>query len=301
MITKITILSNGVFSPNKIIQLGHKYDNALDTIQFEIPNEYASGFHYYLAFQMKKKPTILLPISFNENGVLEFLITSTVTKNPGIYDMVFLVTEAKIIDGDIDNAKKVFVSDLMQGQVIDNFLKDPITDESLDDNLVIIYESLLNLRDLVLKERNEGDYLGDVFVPNVDSSGTLSWERKDAQDETNITPVNITGNVYVPEINDGVLSWKRKEHQDTDVESGTYNIAENTEKITEQTAIRYLNKNIARVVEKELKEEDGNGKTAIDSAVDKKFKWTWDADTQTLYIEVSEKETIPQSTDGVEF
>jgi hypothetical protein len=254
--------------------LGHKYDNALDTIQFEIPNEYASGFHYYLAFQMKKKPTILLPISFNEEGILEFLITSTITKNPGIYDIVFLITETKIVDGDIDNVKKVFVSDLMQGQVMDNFLKDPVTDESLDDNLVIIYESLLNLRDLILKERNEGDYLGDVFVPNVDSAGTISWERKDSQDEVNITPMNITGNVYVPEIKNGVLSWERKKHQDTDVESGTFNIAEKTETVTKETTEQYLEDNIETIVEKELTEEDGKGKTVIDNAVDKKFKWT---------------------------
>jgi hypothetical protein len=39
----------------------------------------------------------------------------------------------------------------------------------------------------------------------------------------------------------------------------------------------------------------------VDVAVDKKFKWTWDPETQTLYIETEELETIPEDSEGVEF
>lgn len=281
MITKITILSNGVISPNKVIQLGRKYDNGLDTIQFFIPEEFATGFHYYLVFSMKKKPTILLPVNANKDGILEFIITSTVTVNPGMYEMLFLTTESEVVNGDIDNVKKVFVSTIMQGQVLDNPLKDPITNEKLDDNLQIIYESLYNLRDLVLKERNEGEYKGDVFVPNVDAEGNIDWTLTDAQEVEQPATQNIKG----PQGIQGIQGIQGPYYEPSVDENCNLNWKGSQEDMPEVATVDLTN----------VVRESAN------KAVDAKFKWTWNPETKTLYIETEDLETIPEDSEGVEF
>lgn len=288
MITNITILSNGTFAPNQLIELGHKYDNALDSIQFSIPQEYESveghNYHYYLALSMKKLETILLPVNLNKDNVLEFIITTTITKNPGIYNMLFLITEGVIENGNIDDARKVFVSNTMQGQVLDNFLKDPVVDDLRDDNLQIIYESLLNLRDRVLKELNDGDYIGDVFVPTVDRDGNISWKLTDAQEAEFIEPEerNITGPTgpyYIPEVNEaGVLEWSGSANDlpaiaPTDV-SG----------MVKKHADDYLDANLLDTVTPTI-----NAK--VEQVVTDFFTWKWDDEKQIFYIYTSKYDT----------
>ena len=144
MTTKITILSNGSVAPNKPIALGHKYENVGDILQFNIPTQYKS-YHLYLAFRIKKKKPFLLPV--NKNGdSCEFQITSTVTKNAGTYEMVFLATENQIVDDDIDTIRMVFISNTMQGIVTDNFIEDCVLEEEMDPNFQTVYDELLDLK-----------------------------------------------------------------------------------------------------------------------------------------------------------
>ena len=307
MITTITILSNGNIAPNNTIPLGHKYDNGLDSIQFNIPKEYNDDgdikYNHYLAFGMKKVKTILLPISRNTNRILEFIITSTVTCNAGLYDMVYIITEGQIIDSDIDNAKKVFVSDIFKGQVLDNFLVDSDTvTEEMDKNLQIIYDNLLNLRNKIITELENGEYIGDTFIPNVNEDGVLSWTQTKGNQvgEQHIQERNLTGPMgpyYQPtitedgksigfEVKNSVLN-----HDPAEVEPVP------VYEMVDEVTTNYLDENLEEVAGGYL---DDHLKPTVDAAVDAKFKWTWNPDTQTLYIEVEEVETIPQSTDGVE-
>ena len=46
---------------------------------------------------------------------------------------------------------------------------------------------------------------------------------------------------------------------------------------------------------------DENLKPAVNTAVDAKFKYTWNPSTQTLYIETEELETVPEKIDEVKF
>lgn len=294
MITNITILSNGSIAPNQMIPLGHKFDNGLDSIQFDIPKEFIGNqehnYHYYLAFSMKKLQTILLPINWNANQELEFHITTTITKNPGIYDMLFLITEEPVVNGDIDNTRKVFTSVVMKGQVLDNFLTDPISDESLDENLQFIYESLYNLRDQVLRELQNGDYIGDVFAPSVDEDGVISWTLTDAQDaeKLDITPRNITGPVgpyYIPRVEDGVLKWTGSSNRIEPIDDT------NITDMVKDHSDAYLSENLEPTVTPIIKNE-------VNAAVDAKFKFTWDPVNQILYITTEDYEEKVEDTEG---
>ena len=132
MNTKITITANGNVAPNKVIDLGFKYENVGDVITFEIPEEYKK-YHHYLVFYMKRKDTILLPVND-----LTFKVSTTITRNPGTYEIVFIATESMVVNGDINQARKVFVSNTMIGIVKDNFLQDPAPEDFVDPNLQII-------------------------------------------------------------------------------------------------------------------------------------------------------------------
>lgn len=267
MITKITILSNGSIAPNRPISLGNKYENVGDKIQFDIPREY-QGYHYYLAFYMKKKDTILLPVNY-EDGSLQFTITTTITKNPGQYEIIFLATERAIKDGNIDNARAVFISTTMYGNVVDNFLDDPVIDEQLDPNLQIIYDELLDLRDEILEDLETDYYRGASYIPDVDVNGFISWTRSDDKDINIPTPRNITGPqgkqgpYYLPEEEDGIITWNSSEEGMPVLEDIDLN------PMVKNTSDAYLDKNLGPIVE---------------STVNEKIMLNWDDKNQILYI-----------------
>lgn len=295
MITNITILSNGNIAPNKIIPLGHKYDNALDSLQFDIPVLY-QGYHYYLAFYMKKHDTILLPVNYVD-GHLQFLITSTVTRNPGQYEMVFLATRKAVVNGDIDHAEKVFVSTTMYGVVEDNFLQDPVVDDQLDPNLQIIYEDLLRLKDEIEEDLETDYYRGAAYIPDVNEDGVLSFTRDDGKDISIPEPRNLTGPTgpyYKPTINgDGVMSFE--------VQASTPNSepaeAEpvDVKAMVKEVSDQYLEGNLEGIAVDYLDDHLAN---AVNTAVDAKFKFTWDPVNQILYITTEDYEEKIEDTEG---
>ena len=172
MITKITILSNGNIAPNQTIKLGKQHESVGDILRFDIPKMY-HGYHYYLALYMKKQDTILLPVNYS-NGLFDLIISSTITRNSGTYEMVFLATEKKVVDGNVNDARKVFVSTTMYGYVEDNPVDDPVIDTEMDANLQIIYDELLDLRDEILEDLETDYYRGASYIPEVDANGIIS-------------------------------------------------------------------------------------------------------------------------------
>jgi len=295
MITNITILSNGKIAPNKTIPLGHKYDNALDSLQFDIPVLY-QGYHYYLAFYMKKHDTILLPVNYVD-GHLQFLITSTVTRNPGQYEIVFLATRKAVVDGDIDHAEKVFVSTTMYGVVEDNFLQDPVIDDQLDPNLQIIYEDLLRLKDEIEEDLETDYYRGAAYIPDVSEDGVLSFTRDDGKDISIPEPRNLTGPTgpyYKPIINDdGIMNFE--------VQASTPNSEPAEAKpvdvkaMVKEVSDQYLEGNLEGIAVDYL---DDHLADAVNTAVDAKFKFTWDPVNQILYITTEDYEENVEDTEG---
>lgn len=274
MITKITILSSGNIAPNKTIDLGKQYESVGDIIQFDIPSMY-HGYHYYLAFYMKKHDTILLPVNY-VNGVLQFVITSAVTRNSGTYEMIFLATESAVIDGNINDARKVFVSTTMYGKVEDNFLEDPVVDEDMDPNLQIIYDELLDLRDTIIGDIESDYYRGAAYIPDVDDNGVISFTRSDGKDINIPEPKNITGPqgkqgpYYIPSTQDGVIEWTGSQADMEEVESA------DLKGLISEASETYL---------------DANLHVQINAAVDEKFKYVWDKDKQILYISARENDS----------
>ena len=174
MNTKIRLTSNGNFSPNVTFDLGFKYESVGDTLEFILPDEYKKETnHYYLTFKMKRRETMILPVMN-----YKFTITRTITENPGIYEMIFIATENEIVNGDIDEAVRVYVSNIMKGEVKDNYLSDPITTEVQDKNIELYYNKLDALYDELNHKHETGFYQGDYYKPEVDEFGNISWYER---------------------------------------------------------------------------------------------------------------------------
>lgn len=293
MITNITILSNGSIAPNKVIPLGNKYDNALDSLQFDIPVLY-QGYHYYLAFYMKKHDTILLPVNYDLEGKLTFIITATVTRNPGQYEIVFLATKNAVVDGDIDHAEKVFVSTVMHGTVNDNFLKDPVVEEKLDDNLQIIYDELLSLRDEIREDLETDYYRGAAYIPDISDDGVLSFTRDDGKDISIPEPKNLTGPTgpyYTPVVDEeGVMHFEVKPSTPNSQPAAAADV--DVKAMVKEVSDQYLEGNLEGIAVDYL---DDHLADAVNTAVDAKFKFTWDPVNQILYITTEDYE---ENTEG---
>ena len=281
MNTKITITANGNIAPNKVIDLGFKYENVGDVITFEIPEE-LKKYHHYLAFYMKRKDTILLPVND-----LTFKVSTTITRNPGTYEIVFIATESVVVNGDINQARKVFVSNTMIGIVKDNFLQDPVPEDFVDPNLQIIYDKLWDLYD-DLTTKNEDDYWrGAAYIPEVAEDGTITWTRTDGKDILIPVPQNIKGPqgvqgpYYVPDVNgEGQLIWKPSQEDLPQIND--YDIQSMVKEVTTD----YVETNFDRKV-----------KPMVDDKVEKTIQLKWNNDTKELFIYIDEDMLIKDETE----
>lgn len=276
MITKITILSNGSVAPNKPIALGYKYESVGDILEFDIPTEYTS-YHHYLAFYMKKHDVILLPVN-KKDKKYQFTIGTTITQNAGTYEIIFLATESKIENNDIDNARKVFVSNTMYGVVVDNFLKDPVSDEDMDPNIEFVWNQLLDLQKKIEDDLSNDAYRGAAYIPDVDENGVLSWERSDKQNIMIPEPKNITGPTgpyYIPRLQEGVFFFEKSLFSIPDVDSV------NIYSMVKEVSDAYLEGNLEGISSAYL---DAHLEEAVEKSVNNKFRWEWDDDNQIFYI-----------------
>lgn len=280
MNTKIAITANGNVAPNKVIDLGFKYENVGDIITFTIPEMY-KPYHHYLAFYMKRKDTILLPVND-----LTFKVTTTITRNPGTYEIVFIATEEKVVDGDINKARKVFVSNTMLGAVKDNFLTDPVDEDAMDPNLQIIYDSLLDLRSDLQNKLAIDFWRGAVYIPDINANGDLTWTRSDGKDINIPAPYNvigpqgIQGPFYLPTMAEsGHLLWRKSQENMPDINSiDLLGMVQNE-------AEGYIDKVITGHVQRE---------------VNNNIRFSWDEKTKSLYI-YSAHDLILQEGDEVEY
>ena len=291
MNTKITITLNGRIAPNQKFQLGYKFENVGDTLQFIIPTKY-QPYNHYLAFQRipteeeleemeegQTLPTQILPVNFID-GQLVFTISNVITQEAGTYKMIFLSTERKIVDGDIEEAHQVFVSDEFEGFIIDNFLTNPVNPEEQDPNLEVYYEKLDKLYNELEQKDADDFWRGDYFKPSVNEDGYLSWERKEgtAIDEPLPESRNLTGprgGYYEPLIQEGQLTWTIKQKEDI-----------NDMQVPEPTNIDAMVETHTEDYIEEVFDEKVDPKVAVaaTNAINTLFRWEWDEANQILRI-----------------
>ena len=287
MVQTITILSNGSYSPNSIIDLGNKYENVGDQLIFNIPEDYKPGhnnFAYYLTFKMTKKDRILLPIAVINNQLI-FTITTSITKYSGTYEIIFLATETEIVDANDESNSIVFVSNVMQGEVRDNFLTNPVTTETLDENLKTIYDQLMALYNTVDYKLTHDQFMGPYYYPEI-TDGVISWTREQTSDEQPPLPAAVdirgprgyNGNYYRPTIADGIIKWTGYKWQD-----GTYIIDPDAAAVEDYNLTTDINAAVEAQCDLDLPD-------LVEKGLDERIKFEYDTTTQTLYIyDVREK------------
>lgn len=272
---QIRLTSNGNYSPNVEFDLGNKYESVGDTMEFILPDAYKNPtHHYYLAFKMKKLPTFIFPVVD-----YKFTITRTITEYPGVYDIIFLITKNEIINGNIDEAVKLYVSSTMHGRVKDNFLTDPITKEVSDKNIELYYNKLDALADQLKYNDENNIYKGDYYKPSVDEVGVLSWEihngpAADIPKPRNIRgPQGIQGGYYYPSEEDGTIKWNASQSDLPVIEDVNLN------PYIEDFTNSYLNKNLTNIVNEK---------------VNNTIQLKWKEDTKELFIYITDDMLIKQ-------
>ena len=147
-------------SKNKNISLssnmfGNKMDNKITKVIFtEITDEGLLNNKYVLL----ESPTgniILLPLNTDDNS---FIITTAISSIPGTWKILYLSTDVEVIDGEINNDYKVFISNSFDFNIKDNYIDDTIETEIPDENLKTIYDEL-NKTVIYLKSEDFKDEL----------------------------------------------------------------------------------------------------------------------------------------------
>ena len=141
---------DGVPSLRKL-NIGNKYENNDEMINFILPNEFENYNKYIIAVikQNGEKITKVIPIVDNI-----FYISSNITYIAGNWSMYLICREnevdieAETIDISAKNGEHVFISDGFIGVVSNSLIdKELIDNIPLDTNLQIIYDSLVRLQE----------------------------------------------------------------------------------------------------------------------------------------------------------
>lgn len=148
---ELKIDHNGI--PNKnTVSLGNKYENKEEVIYFDLPSLFNNYNQYIIAVlnnPYAQKVTKILPIFNNQ-----LIITSTLTSHSGAWYLYVMCRQKPInIEDEYINItaksdEHVFISNGFIGLVQDNLIdSEQINNYPLDDNLQILYDDLLNLKE----------------------------------------------------------------------------------------------------------------------------------------------------------
>lgn len=141
---------DGVVSEKKI-NIGNKYENNDEIINFILPSEFDNYNKYIIAVikQDDTKITRILPVTNNQ-----FKVSTSITYIAGAWSMYLMCrenevdTEAEQVDISAKNGEHVFISDGFIGVVSNSLIdKELIDNIPLDTNLHIIYDSLVRLQE----------------------------------------------------------------------------------------------------------------------------------------------------------
>lgn len=141
---------DGVVSEKKI-NIGNKYENNDEVINFILPSEFDNYNKYIIAVtkQDDTKITKILPVTNNQ-----FVVSTSITYIAGAWSMYLMCRENEVdieaeqIDISAKNGEHVFISDGFIGIIANSSIdKELIDNIPLDTNLHIIYDSLVRLQE----------------------------------------------------------------------------------------------------------------------------------------------------------
>ena len=117
---------------------GNKYDNGVRQVIFNSIEDNGNLTNKYVAFLNPNDDFFLLPLN-EENS---FIVTTNLTLIAGKWTMLYIATNNEIVDGQLDDTYKSYVSNVVSFNITDNFIDDRIEEIVEDENLKIWYETL---------------------------------------------------------------------------------------------------------------------------------------------------------------
>lgn len=148
---------DGVPSLRKL-NIGNKYENNDEMINFILPNEFDNYNKYIIAVikQNGEKITKVIPVVDNI-----FYISSNITYIAGNWSMYLMCreneldTEAEQVDISAKNGEHVFISDGFIGIVANSSIeKELVENAPIDTNLQLVYDDLLALKSEIIEKLN---------------------------------------------------------------------------------------------------------------------------------------------------
>lgn len=180
---ELSIGLDGVVSEKKI-NIGNKYENNDEIINFILPSEFDNYQKYIIAVikQDDTKITKVLPVTNNQ-----FKVSTSITYIAGAWSMYLMCrenevdTEAEQVDISAKNGEHVFISNGFVGVVSNSLIdKELIDNIPLDTNLHIIYDSLVRLQEELTTKLEQLESRLTTIENNISNNTNAIQETNDA-------------------------------------------------------------------------------------------------------------------------
>ena len=180
---ELSIGLDGVVSERKI-NIGNKYENNDEVINFILPSEFDNYNKYIIAVikQDDTKITTVLPVTNNQ-----FVVSTSITCIAGAWSMYLMCRENEVdidteqIDISAKNGEHVFISDVFIGVVSNSLIdKELIDNIPLDTNLHIIYDSLVRLQEELTTKLEQLESRLTNIENNISNNTNAIQETNDA-------------------------------------------------------------------------------------------------------------------------
>jgi hypothetical protein len=162
---------------------GNKLDNSISKVIINSISEEGNLKNKYVAFYSPKKDLFLFPLNSEDNS---FIITTTITQHPGSWKILYLSTNSEIVDGVIDTDYKVFISNVSDFSITDNFLDETIEDVIPDENLKIIYEQLEQTVIYLNSDDFKEDLINSLHISESDLNKIITDLKSDEEFKSEI-------------------------------------------------------------------------------------------------------------------
>lgn len=221
---------DGVPSLRKL-NIGNKYENNDEIINFILPNEFENYNKYIIAVikQNGEKITKVIPIVDNV-----FYISSNITYIAGNWSMYLMCREnevdieAETIDISAKNGEHVFISDGFIGIVANSSIeKELVENAPVDTNLQLVYDDLLILKNELIEKMNTPTSYNDLvdvpkeFKPTSHNHDDRYYKKEEVDNSINNEISNRT--VQYSELKDDVEQKISKEVSDRITQYDTLN------------------------------------------------------------------------------
>lgn len=181
---EITVNRDGTVStPSNGVFLGNKFENLDETLSFTFPEEFQEYNKYLIGYHKRRKVTVILPIS---NDI--FYVTTGLTYLDGDW-VLYVMCRQQILDLSADEevdispkeGEHVFISDGFNATVAANSIDaSAINSTALDQNLQVIYEDLLKVKEEL---KDEQPIVIDLNIPmNLSDSASGEIQRIELDD-----------------------------------------------------------------------------------------------------------------------